>query len=138
MKEKSIRAYKFAVIAFFIIISILVYFNISYLKQLELIRSNVKPEVTFKPNIIKAYGYSDALEVLSKIPHINISSFNVIEDKKLLKVEIEYDGDIDSFIKTLSDLKKEDNYYNIDNIKLENINTTKQLIRLNLLLVKNK
>lgn len=138
MKLENIKSYRFFCLTFFIIISILIYFNMKYVKQIDLNRRYDKPIVGNKSNNLKAYGYSEALEVLSKEPNVIFNTFNNIDNKKLLKVELNYNGDIYNFIKTIQNLKEEDNFYNIDNIKIENINETKALIKFSLLLIKNR
>lgn len=138
MKLENIKSYRFFCLTFFIIISILIYFNMKYVKQIDLNRRYDKPIVGNKSNNLKAYGYSEALEVLSKEPNVSINTFNNIDNKKLLKVELNYNGDIYNFITTIQNLKKEDNFYNIDNIKIENINETKAIIKFSLLLIKNR
>lgn len=139
MKSESIKHYSLICIAFMIIISVLIYLNMKAVKLVELNRRYEKLIVSAKSSKIKEYGYSEALEVLSKVPNLNINSFNNnIDNKKLLKVELEYNGDIDSFIKIIKSLKEEDNYYNIDNIKIENISVDKKIIKFNVLLIKNR
>jgi hypothetical protein len=139
MKSESIKHYSLICIAFMIIISVLIYLNMKAVKLVELNRRYEKLIVSAKSSKIKEYGYSEALEVLSKVPNLNINSFNNnIDNKKLLKVELEYNGDIDSFIKIIKSLKEEDNYYNIDNIKVENISVDKKIIKFNVLLIKNR
>lgn len=139
MKIENIKFYRLVCILFIFIIIILVFFNINSLKIMNLNKMEDKSIENNKPNITKEYGYSEALELLSKVPNLNITNFtNNVDNKKLLKVELDYKGDIYSFIKTINDIKEEDNFFNIDNIKIENNNTINQTIRFNLFLIKNR
>jgi hypothetical protein len=139
MRLENIKFYRLVCILFIFIIIILAFFNIKSLKIMNLNKSQDKSIENNKPKITKEYGYSEALELLSKVPNLTITNFtNNADNKKLLKVELDYKGDIYSFIKTINDIKEEDNYLNIDNIKIENNNTNNQTIRFDIFLIKNR
>lgn len=139
MNTENIKNYRLVCALFLMIISILIFLNISSIKIGELNKNYNIPEVNTNSKSIKEYGYSEIFELLSKVPNININNFDSNgENKKLLKLELEYKGDINSFIRIIEDLKEEDNYVNLENIKIENINNTNQAINFNLFLIKNK
>jgi len=139
MNSENIKHYRLVCTLFLIIISILIFLNIRFMKIGELNKRYNIPVVNTNSKSIKEYGYSEIFELISKVPNLNINNFNINgENKKLLKLELEYKGDINSFIKIINDLKENDNYVNIENIKIENINYGNQSINFNLFLIKNR
>lgn len=138
MSEK-LKHYKLICALFLIIISILVLLNIRSIKISILNKGkNIQPANSTSKNI-KVYGYSEILDMVSKVPNLYIKNFNNNEEsKKLLKVEFNYKGDITSFIKVIDDFKGKENYVNLENLKIENANKVNQSINFDLVLIKNR
>jgi hypothetical protein len=138
MKE-NLKYYKLICAFFFIIVSILVVLNIGVIKKSILNKDKNILAANSIPKDIKVYGYSEILDMVSKVPNLYIKNFNNNEEsKKLLKVELDYKGDIISFLNLIKNLKEEENYINFENLKIENANKVNQSISFDLVLIKNR
>ncbi|MFL0246707.1 hypothetical protein [Candidatus Clostridium stratigraminis] len=137
--RENLKHYKLICTLFLIIISMLVLLNVRLIK-ISILNKGKSLQVT-NPNsrTIKVYGYSEILDMVSKVPNLYIKNFNNNEEnKKLLKVELDYKGDITSFIKVINDFKGKENYVNLENLKIENANKVNQSISFDLVLIKNR
>ena len=137
--SENLKHYKIICALFLIIISILVLLTIRSIKISILNRGkNIQATNSTSKNI-KVYGYSDILDMVSKVPNLYIKNFNNNEESKnLIKVEFDYKGDITSFIKVINDFKGKENYVNLENLKIENANKVNQSINFDLVLIKNR
>lgn len=137
--SENLKHYKLICTLFLIITSVLTLLNVRSIKMSILNKGkNIQAAYsTSKDN--KVYGYSEILDMVSKVPNLYIKNFNNNEEsKKLLKVELDYKGDITSLIEVIKDLKKKENYVNIENLKIENANKVNQSISFDLVLIKNR
>lgn len=139
MKKENIKFYKILCVVFLIIISCMIIIDLSVFRKREVLKVQKVNNNWLQPAALKSYGYSETLIVLGKEPNIEAMSLNIdTSGKKLLKVDVKYNGNIEELQRTIDNLRKEDNFYNISNLRIENIDEKGQSISFELYLIKNK
>jgi Leucine-rich repeat (LRR) protein len=129
MKE-NLKLYRILAGVFLIIGLALAAMNINILKSSYLIKTtSVSSNNIIKP-IVKAFGYSDILNILKEDENLEILGINkIIDGKNLIEADLKYLGQIEGLYNTLENIKREACFVSIEKIKInETENHTKDVM----------
>lgn len=129
MKQLNIRLYKLTAILLSLLNFSLIYFDYELFQNKSTLGNSIAVLSPNKDSEIERFGYSDALNCLKadkNIKLVNISA--ATEQSKLIKIDAEYMGDIQSLYNSSIILEANKNFYSIENISITtNTDNTKKI-----------
>jgi hypothetical protein len=140
LKNESIRLYKILAVLFIAATILLSLMNLALAKK------NMNPKelasaenITVNNTVIEKYGYTEILKVLKKDNNLQVTNINnTIDNKNLIKIELKYEGSLESLYSTLERIKLEPCFLEVESIKVDKNENDKQSITLIVKFLVNK
>jgi hypothetical protein len=139
LKKVTASFYRTVIPLLILVNLILINRNYSLLKTWNSKDKVVNSNIIYNPDNNTKFGYSDAIDVISKYDDLKVVNITPNSDNNnFVIIDMMYKGKTDNLYNILQDIKSKENCYSIDSLKIVNDNTGVSTISVSAHFIVNK